>query len=460
MALLLHTFCDMKKSFLWIGLLMGLVACVPETKDNTPTVSSDARVKGMSLAANDSFPALAKAVFLVEDRLDTGMIYNPDSLPFGTRVDSVVPSFTFYSRPGAALLYLPNADEPLVLGGHDTVDFSQGDALLEVTASDYKAKKCYQIKVNVHSVDPDLYEWEQCTAQIYAPVSAEQKAFFLRDKFYLFVNDGLQVRLYESADGYAWAPATITGLPQLCPVRSFVKATNFTQGEDFLYYCEGSNLWYSSDAKVWETKTLPTAEYDFITLLFDFNLRLWALTQNKADQTYHLASSQDGQNWEFYEALPANFPVWGYATCSFHSVSGRERAMIVGGFTASGEALNTRWNFEYSPSEGYRWTNFSIEQPNFQTLTDVALIEYNHRFFLFGDIQADGQTYAMLESTDEGMNWSVPDPVHNALPASYSIRSRQSVFVDRHNYIYLIGGQSRTAFFTDVYRGKLNSIDW
>ena len=39
-------------------------------------------------------------------------------------------------------------------------------------------------------------------------------------------------------------------------------------------------------------------------------------------------------------------------------------------------------------------------------------------------------------------------------------KTLQTAVVDAHNNIYLIGGQSFTETFSDVYRGHLTSIDW
>ena len=49
--------------------------------------------------------------------------------------------------------------------------------------------------------------------------------------------------------------------------------------------------------------------------------------------------------------------------------------------------------------------------------------------------------------------------VKNRLPEVYQARQKQSAIV-RGNDIYLFGGQDQTSSYSDVYRGRLNSIDW
>ena len=73
-----------------------------------------------------------------------------------------------------------------------------------------------------------------------------------------------------------------------------------------------------------------------------------------------------------------NFPISDFATVTFKSASWRERAMIIGGFAENGRSLNTRWNLEYSAhieqNNGYRMEEFSIDRPEFTSLTGISVI--------------------------------------------------------------------------------------
>ena len=62
-------------------------------------------------------------------------------------------------------------------------------------------------------------------------------------------------------------------------------------------------------------------------------------------------------------------------------------------------------------------------------------------------------------SDNEGISWYAADSTENQLPIEYSERQKQSAIV-RDNYIYLFGGQDAIQTYSDVYRGRLNSIDW
>ncbi|MBQ1622799.1 MAG: hypothetical protein II093_10160 [Selenomonas sp.] len=80
---------------------------------------------------------------------------------------------------------------------------------------------------------------------------------------------------------------------------------------------------------------------------------------------------------------------------------------------------------------------------------------------MFGGVD-DKMSYfgrEILISTDEGLNWTKADSTKNQLPEAYSARQKQTAIV-RDEYIYLFGGQDANISYSDVYRGRLNSIDW
>ena len=418
----------------------------------TTEPSDDPTLSSLTFQAQDSFPGLAKAVFVIEDRLDTGLIYNDDSLIYGTRVDSVVPRFIFNHTPASAILMTPFDTTPIT--GYDTANFSMNPSYLYVLSESEKVTKWYKILVTVHQSDPDLFVWNRLTEEIYPPIAAEQKALWHKGAISLFVNDGIELRLYQSADGAQWSQQSISGLPADCHVKSIIK------GDDRLYYASGKKVYFSDDGKSWSSDELETDDYEFVNMMLFFNDSVWAIV-SKAD-TLQLAVSKNGNDFYVREDLPDNFPVSDFAAVDFVSKTYRNHSMLVGGYNKSGDALNSRWAVEFSPGRGYRWTNLTIEQPSFSQLTGASVIWYNKRLYMFGgatDSYNIGE-YDMLESLDEGMTWNVPDSSHNCLPDTYRSRIGQSVVLDDKGYIYIIGGRSRTEIFTDVYRGKLNSIDW
>lgn len=448
------------RRFLDISTLIGLllvcimVGCSKST--TTTTKSSVAQLSAFSLAANDSFPGMEKAVFKIEERLDTGLVYNPDSIMYGTPLDSVVPKFTFATTPGAAVLAV--GDTTIVLTGSDTVNLNIRPIYLSVTSQDASNTKVYEIVATVHQVDPDLFVWTQLTPAVYPADNSEQHVLTLGDKMVLIKNNGFRTSVFTSADGATWSSEQVpTGLPSATRVRSIISDNSM------LYYADDSLLYTSTDALTWQQTSYAGSGFALKTMLMAWNETVWALAEDSEGLV--LANMQGGRLQPTTLRPRSPFPVSDFAAVAFESASNRARAMILGGFAEDGTALNTRWNLEYATTiaenGGYRMQDFSIDRPHFTRLTGASVVWYNHQLYMFGGVDAEMQYQGrdILISTDEGVTWTKADTAKCQLPKTYTARQGQSVVV-RDNNIYVIGGESQTETFSDVYRGKLNSIDW
>lgn len=442
------------RKFLYIIIIFLAVLCTGcEKSTSTSTTSSVAQLSAFSFAKNDSMPGLAKAVFTVEDRVDTGLVWNKDSMLFGTSLEEVVPRFTFKATPGAAFLTLP--DTTCVITGYDTLDFTNGPIYLTIRSSDRSTTKTYEIKPLVHQVDPYLYTWTRLNDGIYPADESEQRVLESGSDFVMLVSNGFSIRSYRSVDGISWStPSEATGLPAGTRVRQII-----SDGST-LYYGQDKKIYTSTDAVTW---TAHDAAYPVVTMLFHWNGRVWALAQNNG--AYELAIWQ-ADNLTLTGLQPqGEFPVSDFASVCFQSASGRERVMVIGGFAENGKSLNTRWNLEYSSriseNGGYRMEEFSIDRPQFTSLTGISVISYNGELQLFGGVDEKMKYFGrdILISTDEGLTWNPADTSSNQLPDVYQARQKQTAIV-RDNNIYLFGGQDKTTTYSDVYKGRLNSIEW
>ncbi len=441
----------MRKFFYIIILFIPFFLTGCETKTSSSVPSSVAKLSAFSFAKVDSMPGLS-AVFTIEERLDTGLVWNKDSMLYGTRLDSVVPRFTFAATPSLASLTLP--DTVCMLTGYDTLNFSKTPIYLTIRSADRTNTKVYEIRPTVHQVDPDLYTWTCLTTSIYPQDDSEQRVVEMGSKFVMIKSNGFELAAYSSPDGTNWSSlSTPSGLPAGTSVRQII-----SDGTT-LYYGQGSTIYTSTDAMNWNAHMVS---YPVVTMLLHWNGCVWALADNSG---YELAT-WNGSDLTLSGLRPSSdFPVSDFAAVSFHSPSDRKRAMIIGGFAENGRSLNTRWNLEYSPHptpEGtYRMEDFSIDRPHFTSLTGISVIEYDDCLMLFGGVD-DKMSYfgrEILISENEGLTWEKADSTKNQLPNAYQARQKQTAIV-RDNYIYLFGGQDKNATHSDVYRGKLNSIDW
>ncbi len=410
--------------------------------------SNSAEVRSLKFSKNDSIPYLETAVFTIDN--ENNLIYNIDSLPYKTRIDSVNPVFSFESTSGSVLFL---GKDTVYLTGTDTIDFTQQPIILRnyPASGNEDSVKQYTISVNVHQTDPELYVWNRTNEQIYSHTSASQKMLWFNNELHLFVSSGINNYLYTSTNGVAWDAHTPTGL---------LPNTNFRSMMEFkgtLYLANQDALYQSTDAVTWQKMPTTNAAYKFVNLLFAFDKKLVAIMVDNSGE-YFMAQTTDMVNWTIdTDVIPENFPVQAYASLAYKTAAtGKEKALVLGGFSANNELLNTRWSTE----NGDYWVNLGEVEPAFGSMANASIVQYDDKFLMFGGTDDNNQVleHSMLESTDEGMSWTAPDTAMNVLPEAYKLRFKQSVAVDADHNIYIVGGQNRTEFFYDAWRGKLNRM--
>ena len=437
-------------------LAWGLISCNKES--STVEKSDVAQLTAFWFAEITDMPGLAEAKFKVDDQLDTGLVTNQitriDSMRYGTSLKKVVPKFTFAASPGSASMQL--GDTTIQLSGSDTLDFTRTPIYLTIVSSDLTNTKVYEIQTTVHQADPDLYIWNTLTPTAYTTEDEEQQVVMLGNTFCWFSNNGFENTLHTSTDATSWTKQTITGLPSVCHVKGILSH------KDKLYYVDTTKVYVSTDAQNWTATDLSAKPFRMITMLMSFNDTAWVLTSYQKDK-YYMAQVVDDTVRMTNILLDSDFPVSGFSTVAFESSSARKRALIIGGYARNGQCTNSRWSLEYSTTiKGlYRLMNYSIEDSDFSTLTGTSVIWYGDQLMMFGGVNSDMAFRGtdILVSTNEGYSWTKADTAKCKMPSTYTPRQKQSVIVHDNN-IYVFGGEDLGMTYSDVYRGRLNSIDW
>ena len=378
-----------KLSYLILAIALVLVSCEKPTKSEP---SSNALVSAFKLTSKQS-PRLKDVVFTVDQRVDTGRIYVPDSIPFGCRLDSVLPMVSFASIPQSAYVITP--DTMIGLTGSDTLNLSKQPIYLKVTAADGKTVKIYHIDLFVHSIEPRQYVWEQLSDALCDAMPMEQKSFLEASGDLLMLStDGFNVKGFRSVDGSNWTECSISGLPADCSVSDIV----YDKDGAMYYYAVGNTLYSSEDGIMWSSNS---TEVDFIKLLIVYDGKPWAIV-DEGDDHYQLAYL-DGSVWQvenqlFNEKeLPMDFPISHYAVVSYTNEAGQAHALIAGGYDREGRMQNGLWNIEcltrYDESgtaqRSYRIANLGQHQAaNSQSFAGSSIVYYDNRLLCFGGMNS------------------------------------------------------------------------
>ena len=152
-------------SLVFVGVLMcGITACnSDEDADVIYTSYANTMVKTFSMSADiDVLTNLAYRYFTID--LVNGLIYNPDSFPYGTDISALVPDITFASPSSVEITVLDKSDGSLLKtidyleNENDSIDFNN-DVKMKVVAADGVTTQNYRIEVRVHQVQADSLMW-------------------------------------------------------------------------------------------------------------------------------------------------------------------------------------------------------------------------------------------------------------------------------------------------------------
>lgn len=125
--------------------------------------ASDVAVTSFYIKANSKIMSNLDSVFFSLD-LENGLIFNADSLPVGTDVQALIPVITYPSTVSAATIQMEGGTHrtgtvDYLNNPTDSIDFT-GKVTLYLTAEDGINAKSYDIKVNVHKMNPDSLWWD------------------------------------------------------------------------------------------------------------------------------------------------------------------------------------------------------------------------------------------------------------------------------------------------------------
>ncbi|MBO6251287.1 MAG: hypothetical protein J6N71_08070 [Muribaculaceae bacterium] len=407
----------LKKLPLYLLLVCAAVMVATSCKKNDDDTSSSTTVYSNSRTTTQVMKFYIKANADVMENLDSvfftidpdrSIIYNADSLPVNTKVTGLVPSVTFASSVRSVVFSVTGGtarkDTTFTYRStvNDSIDFT-GFVTMAVTSSDGTSVHNYEVKVNVHKVNPDSLVWpQQWRRSLPGNGVSERKTVFYSGRFVTLAKEESQYMLYATG-----SPLQGTWESQPMPFEPAVES--FSSTTDNLYVLDkNGNLFESSDGLEWNA-----AGVTWYSVLGGYGSRLLGVMRDGDEFLYDEYPRPDGY---ITKMVDANFPVRDASqlvemdnTWSVHA-----QALLAGGTTASGKNSAAVWGYD-----GKLWAQISRDNklPALRNATLLCYYSYKKRtgtarsfknptWLVMGGRTTDGllnnKVYA---STDQCITW-------------------------------------------------------
>jgi hypothetical protein len=454
------------------GLFLGLCfsACDGDSTVTYNSQTNDAQIYSFSITGShyksaDSLQRAMDSIRFIQvnntkfaiDQI-SGVIYNPDSLPYGTVLRKKVYVTTTYNPTyGAASVKVitPDSISGYSWNSTDSIDLSKMPVTFIVTSQGGKTKT-YNIDIRIHKIDPDTIVWKKQAA--YPAVIGKSKTVLIDEqKFYTYAIINGSVSLYiGDKDALSWQQKTVSGLPSTVKVESII----WLNGK-FCAVDATGNSYTSDNGESWTNVNNGKTVETILGILPEVNSADEQLLVAVKDggKYYFGKSAADMQSIDIVSYLscspanneiPSSFPIRDVASFTNRSSDKNIRMLIfTGGLNASGEELNYTWCVKNS-SEGLELSPF-IKNTFFKG-SGLSVFAYDSNLYTL----ANNGFYI---SSLWGEIWSAA-PNKQCLDPAMGERTGRTIIVDNENYIWVFGGISANGSYSnEVWKGRLNKLN-
>jgi len=442
--------------YLWGCLALIMSSCLGLKEEYDDWNASNCQVSTFKLQS-DSIPGLEDVKFTI-DQIN-GLIYNKDSMPYGTEINGlVVCQMTFEVNPSAIEVFQAATGDSLTWNRTDSLDFSDY-VRFDVFSIDGKATKRYVARLNIHQQVPDSMVWMSFSNRLLGKTVQEQKVIEWNNYFWMYVKATNGDELYHSPvmDKRTWIPVPLSGFDSKTPVFSQI-----TEYEGCLYMQASDGTLYSStNGSAWNE--MPEQTPVVRALLGTINgseqgktsSRLAAIIQE--DNAWYFATMDVDKHWEKGVAVPAGFPVSGFGNSSYESMF-YWHLMVAAGKDRNEQLSNAAWE----TMTGLSWVCLTDDRKSwFEKREGVMLTQYDDNFFLIGGINSSNEALKDIYiSRDKGISWLLADDTFIVLPETYKARGHASVLVDKDNFLLLFGGKehNNANVLDELWSGRINRL--
>ena len=423
---------------------MTCVSCLPEGEETelTSTVAllsfsiNDLKTQHTITLENgkDSTYTTVMATSKLKFTIDhaNGLVYNSDSIAYGTNVTKVLASigadgYVSYYKDGEKVGY----------SEEDSIDFTYPVKFV-ITSYDEQYSREYLISVLKHQVDPKVTHWQKIEGATFPKIFTEQKAVVKGEQLFVFGTDK-SGRGYTTStavnDGVQWVTTEWNGLSHKADCASVILL-----GETFYMLGEGI-LYQSLDAINWEMA--PTGNKFSSLLAVTADDVVWGVSNDTLVSSLDMATwGNDGQlvsdalgrcAGAFSEPLRTNQYI--------------NRTLFVVTSTLPGDTCAQVWSKLSTESE---WTQVKPVGTNIYgcpNLENLAVISYRGKMYAFGGKSMGDRKLplepfsACYESRDNGVTWRERDEAFSIQQFS-GYKGTFSTVVTNDQYVWIMWSKS------------------
>lgn len=388
------------------------------------------------------------------------IIFNTDTLPYGTLLDSVTVNITALGNP-----YFVTEEEDGTLTTQIwttslVLDFNRPLSLF-VESTDGTFKRDYTIQTNIYTANPDSMTWQKLSCALPAGFNVK-KAIQTGDSISVFgfdSNGQPSVTRHPLEGDKEWSgPIHCTGLSTGATFQSM------TSHGGMLVILDEGKILVSEDGVDWSGSEpeIPLSSLMVIRQAEDYGTA-WAVTADG-----WIASSTDLYSWVKVQEVPADFPTESVCCISYplENNSSIVRYIISGTNPAYNEALFwTKLSTEETWTRIEAAANHSMKCPAFKGL---KLFRYDGRLYACGgEGKLDTETIPAMqnfyESRDNGVSWKECSPLAESydswnnfmqIPSAYKGCTESfRCLTDTSNYIWFISTGT-----PGIWRGYINRL--
>ncbi len=384
---------------------------------------------------------------IVDQRTHT--IENRDSLLYESDLSAILISIAFEGGTVAYRVAGDTAQAWKAYKSSDSIDLRKPIELFTLSR-DGHSSRIYTMKVNVHQVPSDVFQWNKMDGEVSALADmTEMQSVMLGGNLTILGQcvSGVKVAQRNTATG-EWTTAK-TNLPATANVHSV------QQSEGVLYVSTTDGvILKSADGAVWEKVSETTGNVLLVNKTQDF---YYALMDGE------LYRSADAENWqvEALDDVVANLPAYDVKTARFSHTNGDERLVMVGCRRELEDTTAVVWNKvwnAYVAEQDAEWMYFCQTADNryfCPQLEYLNVLAYDGVCLAFGGESLKGNRVhnpmdAVYVSQDYGITWKYKDTYY--LPEELEgVSGPITSVVDEENFIWIVTkGQ--------VWRGRLNRL--